>query len=120
MYRISNRTDWGDARHKIKDAVAVGIDLNNTVTPSAVITQIKTDGFEINIGGLRNIELKWSVLEHCWKELCDEGVYDQSIFDNPFEQASLDCDSLDFVICRLLKKSGLLCCENKDQMKLPL
>ncbi|MCP4704810.1 MAG: hypothetical protein GY865_09395 [candidate division Zixibacteria bacterium] len=119
MYKISNQTDWRDARHKIEDAIAVGIDLNNSISPSAVITQINTDGFNINIGGLRDIELKWSILEHCWKELCDDDdCLDRTGFENPFGQALLDEDSLNFLVCRLLKKSGLIVIDNKGQMKL--
>ena len=120
MYRISERSDWRHARYKIKNVVAVGADLNNTVSPSAVVTQIIPDGFEVNIGGLRNIKLKWSVLECCWKELCHEGVYDQSVFTNPFGQAFLDSDSLDFLVRRLLRKSGLLGIGDKEQMILRL
>ena len=120
MYRISDGTDWRNARHQIKNALAVGTDLNNSVIPSAIITQINSDGFEVNIGGLRNIELKWSILEYCWKELCDEGVYDQSIFAHPFGLAFLDSDSLDFLVRRLLRKSGLLSNGNKEQMMLQL
>jgi len=120
MYIIPDRPDWREARHKIKDAVAVGIDLNNTVTPSAVITEIKSDGFQVNIGGLRDINLKWSCLEYCWKDLCNEGIYDKSVFKNPFEQAFIDCDSLDFLMQRLLRRSGLLKVENKEQIRLPL
>ena len=120
MYRISNRIDWGDARHKIKDAVAVGTDLNNSFSPSAVITKINSDGFKVNIGGMRNIELKWSTLECCWKEFCSEGVYDRSVFENPFEKMYLDSDCLDFLVRRLLRRSGLLTIGDKKQMNLPL
>lgn len=120
MYRISGQSDWADARHQIKRTVVVGTDLNNTVSPSAVITQINSDGFRVNIGGLRNIELKWSLLEYCWKEFCDEGVYDQTVFDNPFGKAFLDSDSLDFLVRRFLRISGLLSINNKEQMNLPL
>ena len=120
MYRISNRSDWRDARHKIKDAVAVGTDLNNTVSPSAVITKINSDGFRVNIGGVREIELKWSILEYCWKDLCNEGVYNRSVFENPFEQMFLDSDSLDFLVRRLLKRSGLLSIDDEEQIDLQL
>ena len=118
MYRISERSDWRHARYKIKNVVAVGADLNNTVSPSAVVTQIIPDGFEVNIGGLRNIKLKWSVLECCWKELSKDDVYDQSVFKNPFEQAFLDCDCLNFVVRRLLRKSGLLSRCDEEQINL--
>ena len=120
MYRISDHSDWHDARFKIKNAMMVGLDLNNSIIPSAIITKIKPDGFEISIGGLRSIELKWSMLEHCWKDLCSESVYDQSILKSPFERVYLDCDCLNFVVRRLLKKSGLLSNEIKEQLNLNL
>lgn len=120
MYRIPYRTGWRVARRQIKNAMVVGTDLNNSISPSAVITQINSDGFKVNIGGLRNIELKWFILEYCWKELCDEGVYDQSVFDHPFGLAFLDSDSLDFLVRRLLRKSGLLSNANQEQLNLQL
>ena len=51
------------------------MDLNNSITPSAVVTDICADGFDVNLGGLRNIKLKWAVVENCWKEFCQAGIW---------------------------------------------
>ncbi len=118
MYRISQNADWRKARFDINRSIAVGIDLNNSITPSAVITDINSDGFIINLGGLRNIKLKWSLVEYCWRELCHDGLYGQNIYDNPFGKAFLDSDCLDFIIRRLFSRSGLLESANSDQMQI--
>jgi len=96
------------------------MDLNNSITPSAVVTDICADGFDVNLGGLRNIKLKWAVVENCWKEFCQAGIYDKEKCCNSFGRAFLDPDCLDFVIRRLFKRSGLLKSDHDDQIKLPL
>jgi len=120
MYRVSQAANWRHARKNIQNALKIGIDLNNSITPSAVITNIYADGFDINLGGLRDIKLKWSVVESCWRELCQAGVYDKSKCCSSFGQAFVDPDCLDFVISRLFKKSGLLRAESNNQIDLSL
>lgn len=120
MFRVSREIDWRSARQNIRNTLSIGMDLNNSITPSAVVTDISPDGFDVSLGGMRNVKLKWSVVESCWKELCEAGIYDKEKCCNPFGRAFLDPDCLDFVIQRLFKRSGLLKKDPDDQMKLSL
>ena len=118
MYKISNAIDWRHARKIIKEAIVVGLDLNNTVYPNAIVTEIDNYGFTIRIEGMRNIKVKWFLLEHCWKTLYKDGIHGQDEYCNLFGQEFIDVDSLDFLITRIFKRSGILEPEKTDQLQI--
>ena len=108
MYTISPISGWREARQLIEEAITVGTDMNNALSPSAIVVDKNRYGFTINVGDIKVLDLKWFIIEHCWREMCDEGRYDQRVYRSQFGQAFMESDCLDFILRRIFRKSGLI------------
>lgn len=99
--------EWKDARVKIQNFLTVGRHLDTFNHDDFLVIDINYDGFHIGADDGHNINLKWHILEHCWKALDERRTFDLNIYEGLYGQDNLNNPTYVHIVGQIFKKSGL-------------
>ncbi len=97
---------WKEAHEKIEGRITPGTYLGIRGIQPVVITALNHDGFEVNISG-RTFNLKWFILEHCWKSMNERRVFNMEVFRELFGEEYPGNPACVDIVGRIFLKAGL-------------
>lgn len=99
--------EWKEARRRISDCLIIGTKID-IADAELMVAGTYRDGYEIQMRGSEKVNLKWFVLEHCWKKLIEGHVFDKGIFGNLFGDDCLGNHTYVDIVGRIFMKAGLV------------
>jgi len=76
--------EWEEARAEIHNNIKVGVDLNTTRSTYRFVRTVPPPYFRVQIGANKKrdiVNIPWSMLEECWRELNETDRYDCKVFE---------------------------------------
>lgn len=102
---------WKEAHEKIEGRITPGTYLGIRGIQPVVITALNHDGFEVNIGDL-SFNLKWFILEHCWKSMNERRVFNMEVFGELFGEDYRGDPTCVDIVGRIFLKADLAKCHD--------
>jgi hypothetical protein len=99
--------NWKDAHSSIEKNITIGTYLGNIDYHNILIIDIYRDGFEIKIGSGKSFNLRWFILEHCWKAMNAKQVFNELVFKEIFDDGCFDNPHLVHIVGQVFVKAGL-------------
>jgi len=97
---------WKEAHELIEGKIRSGTNLGITESEPILVTGLIRDGFQINCGR-RIVNLKWFVLEHCWKTMNKRRIFNLEIFKELFGEECLGEPFCVDLVGRIFLKTNL-------------
>ncbi len=97
---------WKEAHESIEGNLKAGTYLGIKNFQPIFITSLNRDGFAVSLGN-RTLNLKWFVLEHCWKTMNERRVFNREIFKELFGEECLGNPICVDLVGRIFLKADL-------------
>ena len=98
---------WGEAHERIKESINTGIHLGNNINCDIQVTGLNYNGFTVHIDGSQSFNLKWFILERCWKAMNEKRVYTKDVFVELFGDCCLGNPDCVEIVGQVFIKAGL-------------
>lgn len=99
--------EWKEAHQIIEQNIIPETSLGSREHQNFSVLKKNYDGFEIGLDDNRSIDLKWFILEHCWKALNERRIFNNNIFQELFGCYGSDEECYAKIVGQLFKKAGL-------------
>ncbi len=99
--------EWKEAHQIIEENIIPETFLKTGENRDFIVTKKNYDGFQINLGNNKSIDLKWFILEHCWKALNERRIFNNNIFHELFGCYCLDEECYAKIVGQVFQKAGL-------------
>ena len=103
--------EWEEAKRRISCKVKVGDNLKTIRSSDRFVRAVPPLHFRVQIGANKKrdfVDIPWTMLEKCWRELNKTGKYDCKVFEALFEKEKKNHGCYVHTVGKIFEKAGLV------------